>query len=103
VTNLAKCTQSDASHLSNAVFEGYKDLMLKEIELLAPKVIIAFGNQVSSILLNKNINVSKYRKQSEVLDINGKEYKVYPVFYPVGQGMRNISKSIEDIRHILKR
>ena len=29
--------------------------------------------------------------------INGKEYKCYSIFYPVGNGRFNIDKSIEDI------
>jgi len=102
ITNLAKCTQKDASHLPDSVFKEYRNLMLQEIKILNPKIIIAFGNQVSSILLDKNINVSKFRKQFENLAVGEKTHKVFPVFYPVGQGMRNMSKSIEDIKYILK-
>ncbi len=102
ITNLAKYTQKDAAHLPDFVFKEYRGLMFEEIKLLNPKVIIAFGNQVGSILLDKNINVSKYRRRSENLVVNNKTYKVFPVFYPVGQGMRNMGKSIEDIRYILK-
>lgn len=31
---------------------------------------------------------------------NGKRVKVYPVYYPVGQGMRNMRKSINLIKKI---
>lgn len=101
ITNLAKCTQNDAAHLSDSVFRDYVDLMLEEIYLLKPKIIITFGNQVSSILLNKQINVSQVRKQSFELSVKDRSYKVFPVYYPVGQGMRNISKAIEDLKQIL--
>ena len=30
------------------------------------------------------------------------EYKVYPVYYPVGNGIFNIDKSIEDIKWIIE-
>jgi DNA polymerase len=100
ITNLAKCTQKDAAHLPDSVFREYRDLMLKEIYLLDPKIIISFGNQVSSILLDKNINVSLTRKKSHELSIEDKIYKVYPVYYPVGQGMRNMEKAVEDIKYI---
>lgn len=101
ITNLAKCTQDDAEHLSDSVFRDYRDLMLEEIYLLKPKVIITFGNQVSSILLEKQISVSQTRKQGFELAIKDQLFKVYPVYYPVGQGMRNMSKAIEDLKHIL--
>lgn len=98
ITNLAKCTQIDARPLSNKVFKEYLDLMYKEIELIHPQKIVTFGNQVSSILLNKNIRVSKYMNtEYEVLN----NYYVYPTYYPVGQGRRNMSLAIERIKKIL--
>ena len=38
------------------------DLLSKEINIIKPKIIITFGNQVSSIILNKKISVSENRK-----------------------------------------
>ena len=35
-------------------------------------------------------------------NIAGKEYKVYPVYYPIGNGMMNIEKAIEDIKFIIE-
>ena len=58
--------------------------------------------QVSSIVLNQNISVSQCRKQNFLKIIAGKEYKVYPVYYPIGNGMMNIEKAIEDMKFIVK-
>jgi DNA polymerase len=102
ITNLGKCTQIDAKPLSNKVFKEYLYLLEKEIDILKPKIIISFGNQVSSILLGKSISVSNCRKKYYNKIINENEYKVYPVFYPVGQGMRNINIAIDDIKEIMK-
>jgi DNA polymerase len=77
-------------------------LLCKEIEIIKPRTIITFGNQVSSIILNKNISVSKCRKQSFVKMIAGKNYNVYPVYYPIGNGMMNIDKAVEDLNSIIK-
>ena len=100
ITNLGKCTQVDARELPDNVFEKYLDLLKKEIEIVNPKVIILFGNQVSSIVLGQKISVSKCRKQLFIEKINGKEYKFYSIYYPVGNGIFNIDKSIEDINYI---
>jgi len=102
ITNLGKCTQVDARVLPNSVYIEYLDLLCKEIEIINPKIIITLGNQVSSIILNQNISVSQYRKQSFSKNIAGKEYKVYPVYYPIGNGMMNIEKAIEDIKYIIE-
>jgi len=100
ITNLAKCTQIDARPLNNSVFKEYLDLMYKEIEIINPKKIVTFGNQVSSILLDKNISVSKYLgDEGEVL--NG--YEIYPTYYPVGQGRRNMPLAIGRLMNVLNK
>lgn len=102
ITNLGKCTQLDAKPLPNSVYQEYLGLLKKEIEIINPKVIILFGNQVSSLVLNEKISVSECRKKAFLKNINGKEYKFYSVYYPVGNGRVNIYKSIEDIRWIIE-
>lgn len=97
ITNLGKCTQIDARSLENSVYEKYLNLLEKEIEIINPKVIILFGNQVSTVFLKEKISVSQVRKKQFIKIINGKEYKCYSIFYPVGNGRFNIDKSIEDI------
>lgn len=101
ITNLAKCTQIDARVLNDKVFKEYLELFEKEIEIVNPKKIILFGNQVSSIFLNEKISVSQSRKKKYIRVINGKEYECYCVFYPVGNGRFNIDKAIEDIKYII--
>ena len=59
ITNLGKCTQVDARELPDSVYEKYLKLFKKEISIVNPKVIILFGNQVSSIVLNEKI-IDKY-------------------------------------------
>ena len=100
ITNLAKCTQADARYLSDDVFKDYLDLFFEEIKEVNPKVIVLFGNQVSSIVLNKKIKVSEQRKKSENLSLNEKSYKCFCVYYPVGNGFFNTPKAVEDLKYI---
>lgn len=102
ITNLGKCTQVDARVLPNSVYSEYLDLLYKEIEIINPKTIITLGNQVSSIILNRTISVSQCRKQNFIKNIDGREYRIYPVYYPIGNGMMNIDKAIEDLNFIIK-
>lgn len=102
ITNLGKCTQLDARPLPDKVYKEYLSLLEKEIEIINPKVVILFGNQISSIVLNEKISVSQCRKKEFIKEINNKEYKFYSVYYPVGNGRFNIDKSIEDIKYIMK-
>ena len=100
ITNLGKCTQLDARPLPDSVYKEYLKLLYKEISIINPKVVILFGNQVSSIVLDEKITVSTSRKKLYTKKINRKTYKFYPVYYPVGNGRFNIDKSIEDIKWI---
>ncbi len=101
ITNLGKCTQVDARELPDSVYKEYLHLLKQEFNIINPKVIVLFGNQVSSIVLDEKISVSQVRKKRFIKDINGTEYKFYSVYYPVGNGRFNIDKSIEDIKWII--
>lgn len=98
ITNLAKCTQVDARPLPDSVYKDYLNLFIKEMEIVKPKVIILFGNQVSSVVLGEKIFVSQVRKKEFLLK---NKFKCYSVFYPVGNGSFNVDKSIEDILYII--
>ena len=100
ITNLGKCTQIDARTLPDSVYREYLELLEKEIIIINPKVIILFGNQVSSVVLNEKISVSQCRKKLFLKEINGRIYRFYSVYYPVGNGRFNIDKAVEDITFI---
>lgn len=100
ITNLAKCTQVDARALPDKVYERYLELFLKEMAIVDPKVIILFGNQVSSVVLKQKIQVSQCRKKEFILQ---NKYKCYSVYYPIGNGRFNIDKSIEDLKYIINK
>jgi DNA polymerase len=98
ITNLAKCTQLDSRKLPDAIFRKYRKLLVSELELVKPKKIITFGNQVSSVFLKRSISVSTHRRTIFEVEINGKKIPTLPTYYPVGQGQRNMDKAVRDIR-----
>ena len=101
ITNLGKCTQVDARVLPDSVFLEYRDLLFNELDIIKPKVVILFGNQVSSIVLNKKISVSTNRKKEEKIITTNNQYIAYTTYYPIGNGIFNIDKAIEDISWII--
>lgn len=100
ITNLGKCTQIDARPLPDTTLSKYLNLLKKEWQIIKLKVIILFGNQVSSIVLNQKISVSMVRKQKFERIINSEKYIFFVVYYPIGNGTFNIDKAIEDIKWI---
>lgn len=101
ITNLAKCTLDNARAIPDSVYKEYLNLFYQELEIVNPKVTILFGNQVSSIVLDEKIEVSKVRRQEFTKVIYNKPYKFYSVYYPIGNGRYNIDKSIADIKWII--
>lgn len=101
ITNLGKCTQIDARPLKDSSYLDYLPLLEKEIKIVKPKVVLLFGNQVSSIFLGKKISVSAARKQCFERKIGSTTYNCFSIFYPIGNGRFNIDKSIEDIKWII--
>ncbi len=102
ISNLGKCTQVDARPLPDSVYQEYLHFLYEEIKIVEPEVVVLFGNQVSSIVLQEKISVSTVRKKKFEREIDGKRFKFYSVFYPVGNGRFNIDKSIEDVKWILE-
>ena len=92
----------DARELPDAVLSKYLHLLEKEIAMIKPKVVILFGNQVSSIVLDEKISVSKVRKQCFLKEIDKKTYKCYSVYYPVGMVGLILINLIEDIKWIIE-
>ena len=103
ITNISKATLSDARPVSNQVYREYLPSMLEELETVRPQFTFTLGNQVSSTLLQRPISVSNYLldESEEVVLPGGEELKVYPTFYPVGQGQRNMPLAIERIQAVL--
>jgi DNA polymerase len=101
ITNLAKCTQIDARPLPDSVFKEYISLLHEELDIVKPQKIITFGNQVSKIFIGNPISVSKDRRNIFKVKIKNVEYSTLPVYYPVGQGRRNMDKAVEDIKWYL--
>ena len=101
ITNLAKCSQDDARPLPDEVFMQYKDLLKEELDLISPQKIFFFGNQVSSIMLDRIIQVSQVRKEKFELKTVKGCYESYALFYPVGNGRFNQDKAVEDIKSLI--
>ena len=101
ITNFAKCTLKDARPVPNKIYAEYLPLLEEEIKIINPEKIVLFGNQVSSIFLNRPISVTRARRIEYKKVIQGTEYKCYSVFYPIGNGRVNIDKAIDDIKWII--
>lgn len=109
LTNLVKCTQA---HPGNPVKEIIKQdfpLLQKEIDIVFPKYIIAFGKLAFETLTSQSIKLKDYLKKIgrntyqpvKSVDILGKRYDVFPCYFPVGRG--NPKQALKILRYIKRK
>jgi uracil-DNA glycosylase len=109
ITNLVKCTKYNPDSPSKNIIKQDFLLLQKEINVVLPKYIIAFGKLPLEIITSKNIRLKDYLEKIKdnsyepikSVDILGKIYNVLPCYFPVGRGNRQ--GALEILNHIRKR
>lgn len=107
LTNIVKNTRYNADLPKADQINLYLPIFKKEIELVSPEYIIAFGLIPINALLKEKIKLSEYyklvnKKNSLIFyktKINSKTFKLIPCYYPIGRG--NPGKAIKILK-ILK-
>ena len=103
-TNIVKNTGHNADLPKADQINLYLTSFKREIELVNPAYIVAFGLIPINSLLSEKIKLSDYydsvKKKGNVipysLEINSKEYKLIPCYYPIGRG--NPGKAVEILK-----
>lgn len=78
IANVIKCRPPGNRNPLPEEIEHCKPYLMKQIDLIKPKIVCTLGNFSTQLLLNKKIGVSKLRGQSFLL--NG--YTVVPMYHP---------------------
>ena len=96
-TNLVKCTQPDSRMPSRKMIRKKLDLLVREISIVHPKLIVAFGALPFKTLSNAELKLAThYENQISSVDlltypsipVLGETFRVFPCYFPVGRGDR---------------
>lgn len=97
ITNLVKCPTLHGEYPQKNVVEVCKKKFLeKEIEMLKPRLIIAFGQFTYKMLTGKALSLSMFFRNE--VDVNE---GILPCYFPTGRG--NTEKATACIKRILSR
>lgn len=111
LTNLVKWTGPDGSLPDRGKISLFLPLMIREVEIVAPKYIVTFGSLPFECLTGQKITLSDYYDQiskqekllPQVARIGAAFAKVIPCYFPVGRGdparAIEILKLVEDLIH----
>lgn len=82
ITNVVKCRPPD-NRAPFAEEVGACSLYLqKQIQLVAPKVIVPLGNSATQSLLKTDVGITKNRGEVFSQVFSGEDYKIIPSFHP---------------------
>lgn len=103
LTNLVKCTMDNPDVPSKAVFDEDWPLFLREMEIIRPKRIIAFGSLTFEVLTGSKVALRTYyedviqRRQMPAYRMRAIEdypQAVLPNYFPVGRGNPSASSEL---------
>ena len=93
LTNLVKWTGPDGSLPDRNKIDLFRPLLVREIEIVAPKYVVTFGSLPFKYLTGKTIKLGDYYDQvvrhglqSEEVQVGSAKTKVIPCYFPVGRG-----------------
>lgn len=91
VTNIVKCCYSHSKYPIQSVIDMHLEYLSREIQIVKPKQIVAFGGIVFKVLTGYSIVLSEYWKDSSKRDpykekVSGLGIPVIPCYFPVGRG-----------------
>jgi uracil-DNA glycosylase len=103
VTNLVKCAQSHPELPAKRVIEEDFPLLSRELSLVNPELIVAFGQLPFRVLTGKSIRLHDYYHRlsggedfpkSWLLTREGKRFPVVASFFPIGRGNPRLATEI---------
>lgn len=78
IANVLKCRPPNNRDPLPEEVEVCKPVLLRQIELIRPKIIVTLGNHATRLILDKNVSISAVRGKK----LKGSGYFVFPLFHP---------------------
>lgn len=82
IINTVKCRPPKNRVPTNTEKEACRPIMLKQIEIIDPKIILLCGATALKSFLNGKMPISKIRGEIFEIEVNGKKYQAMPIFHP---------------------
>lgn len=98
IANILKCRPPQNRDPLPEEIEACKPFLLRQIDIIKPKVICTLGNFATRLILDKNVNISQVRGKKIV---HGNRL-VFPIFHPAAalHATTNLSSLEEDFQKL---
>jgi uracil-DNA glycosylase len=82
VANVLKCRPPGNRDPHPAEIEACRDYLLRQVELIEPKVICTLGNFATKLLRGDPTGITRLHGREEVRMIGRRAVRLYPIFHP---------------------
>jgi uracil-DNA glycosylase len=82
VANVLKCRPPGNRDPHPAEIEACQDYLLRQVELIEPRVICTLGNFATKLLRGDPTGITRLHGRAEVLTIGRRAVRLYPLFHP---------------------
>jgi len=102
IANVLKCRPPQNRDPLPEEVEACKPYLLRQIELIKPRVLCTLGNFATQLLLGKKVGITKVRGQSFQMQ----DYVVFPMLHPAAALHRetfqaSVREDFQNLRHFL--
>jgi DNA polymerase len=82
IANVLRCRPPGNRDPLPAEIENCSDYLMRQVELIAPRVICTLGNFSTKLLRGDPTGISRLHGQAEILVIGARAVRLYPLFHP---------------------
>jgi DNA polymerase len=82
IANVLKCRPPGNRDPLPAEIGNCSDYLMRQVELIAPRVICTLGNFATKLLRGEPVGISKLHGQAEIRVIGERAVRLYPLFHP---------------------
>jgi uracil-DNA glycosylase family 4 len=82
IANVLKCRPPGNRDPLPAEIENCSDYLMRQVELIEPRVICTLGNFATKLLRGEPVGISRLHGQAEIRVIGERAVRLYPLFHP---------------------
>lgn len=82
VANVLKCRPPGNRDPLPAEIDNCHDYLMRQVELIAPKVICTLGNFSTKLLRGEPTGISRLHGQAEIIKVGSRAVRLYPLYHP---------------------
>ena len=82
VANVLKCRPPGNRDPLPAEIDNCQDYLMRQVELIQPRVICTLGNFATKLLRGEPVGISRLHGQAEIITIGQRAVRLYPLYHP---------------------